>query len=91
MTTTTPTQYSHRAGQITLVNAVDLRGETGQRLQLHLYRVGDALHRLSPNGDPLGEVAISDCTTPILGWGINNPILIDGIVADADQIQSIGR
>jgi hypothetical protein len=83
--------YIHpAAGKITVVYGVDFSGDQGTRIPLHLYRLGADIHRMSPDGQPQGVVALSDWSGPLNGWGINDPIALDGIAVSASNIKEIG-
>lgn len=83
--------YMHpQAGKVTVAYGVSFAAETGVRTPIHLYRIGRDLHRLTPDGEPMGAVTLSDWAGPLNGWGIDDPIAVDGIAVSAAKIKEIG-
>jgi hypothetical protein len=82
--------YMHpAAGKVTVVYGVSFASGRGERVPLHLYQVGDAIHRLHPSGVPMGRVVMSHAEA-VTGWAIEDPIALDGVVVSAREIKAIG-
>ncbi len=82
--------YMHpAAGKVTVVYGVSFASGRGERVPLHLYRVAGKIHRLHPAGNPMGPAAVRNSES-ISGWGIDDPITVDGVVVSAREIKEIG-
>jgi hypothetical protein len=85
------TYYHENVGKVTVVHGISFASGQGEGVPLHLYSVGNQLHRIDASGSmPLGEVEVGEYEGQLKGWGIDDPITINGIVVSAAAIKSIG-
>jgi len=85
--------YNHQhAGFVIVIQGISAK-EDGccEPCKLHLYKVGDTIHIIQPDGNPGGAVEISECDEAVQGWGVSDPIKVNGVIVSKADLSALEK